>query len=61
MVNPTIITKRLGAVDELSQNNVARQDLMELLGGVFDMERLMTRIVYGLSLIHISSRAAAGC
>ena len=47
VVNPTIITKRLGAVDELSQNNVARQDLMELLGGVFDMERLMTRIVYG--------------
>ncbi|MBC8569642.1 DNA mismatch repair protein MutS [Zongyangia hominis] len=47
VVNPTIITKRLGAVDELTQNNVARQDLMELLGGVFDMERLMTRIVYG--------------
>ena len=31
---------------------MARQDLMELLGGVFDMERLMTRIV-SVSYTHL--------
>ena len=41
------IESRLNAVDELVGNTVARGELREALAGVQDMERLMTRIVYG--------------
>ncbi len=47
LLNPAAIDKRLNAVDELYQDTILRCDLSELLGGVFDLERLMTRIVYG--------------
>jgi len=40
------ILRRLEAVDELTKNVVGLGDLRESLGGVYDIERLMTRIVY---------------
>ncbi|MCH5192080.1 MAG: DNA mismatch repair protein MutS [Oscillospiraceae bacterium] len=40
------ISKRLNAVDELYSNTPLREGEMEILTGVYDMERLMTRVVY---------------
>ncbi len=39
------IQNRLDAVEELFKKHVARLELSEALAGVFDMERLMTRVV----------------
>ncbi len=47
LVNPTDIEKRLNAVEELYNNEVKCKTLTELLGDIFDIERLLTRIVYG--------------
>lgn len=47
LVNCATITKRLSSVEELYDNDMFRQDIMAQLGGIFDLERLMTRIVYG--------------
>ncbi|MFQ8600069.1 MAG: hypothetical protein ACLSAP_05425 [Oscillospiraceae bacterium] len=47
LVNCATITKRLSSVEELHDNDIFRQDVMAQLGGIFDLERLMTRIVYG--------------
>ena len=47
LVDSTAINARLDAVDALYQENVARGDLKEALGRVFDIERLTTRILYG--------------
>ena len=41
------ITRRLSAVDELVHDSLLRDDLREQLSGVYDLERIMTRIVYG--------------
>ena len=43
------IIKRQNAVEELVNNTMLRLDLVEALQGILDMERLMTRIVYGTS------------
>lgn len=40
------ISKRLNAVDELYKNTELLESETELLVGVYDMERLMTRVVY---------------
>lgn len=40
------ITRRLNAVDELYSNTVMREEITASLVGVYDIERLMTRIVY---------------
>ena len=47
LVSCARITQRLNAVDELFSEGIARAELGELMQGVFDMERLMTRVVYG--------------
>ena len=47
LLNPAIIDKRLNAVEELFSNTVLRCDLIDSLTGIFDLERLMTRIIYG--------------
>lgn len=47
LINPTIINKRLNAVEELYSDLMLRCDLTEQLAGVFDLERLMTRVIYG--------------
>ena len=47
LMNPAVINKRLNAVEELYGDTMRRCDLMELLSSIFDLERLMTRVVYG--------------
>lgn len=47
LINPTVIEKRLNAVDELFQNSIQRAELVAMLAGIFDMERLMTKVVFG--------------
>lgn len=41
------INKRLNAVEELTENSIACENLRDALSGVLDMERIMTRISYG--------------
>lgn len=41
------ITERQGGVDELYGNTVLRGEVSEALSGVYDLERLMTRVMYG--------------
>ena len=41
------ITRRLGAVEELVKSSLLRSDLQELLTKIYDLERIMTRVVYG--------------
>ena len=47
LVNAAAINERLGSVQALYEKNVQRADVIETLGHVFDIERLMTRTVYG--------------
>lgn len=47
LLNITPILKRQRAVEELVNNTVLRLDITASLTGIFDMERLMTNIVYG--------------
>ncbi len=41
------ITRRLNAVDELVKKSLLRGDIQELLTEIYDLERIMTRVVYG--------------
>jgi len=47
LLSPAEIKRRLAAVEELFSDTVARNELIEALRGVNDMERLIGRIVYG--------------
>lgn len=47
LMNITAILNRQNAVEELVDNTVLRLELTVALSGVFDIERLMTKIVYG--------------
>ena len=47
LVNVAAIDRRLNAVAALTDNTVGRQELRLALTGLGDMERLMSRIVYG--------------
>lgn len=40
------IIKRQNAVEELYLNEPLRQEFLELMSGIYDMERLMTRVLY---------------
>lgn len=46
LINPARIIDRLGAVEQLTENPVQLGDLKEILSGVYDLERLMTRVMY---------------
>ncbi len=46
LIKPAKILMRLDAVEQLTLKSVARDNLSEALSGVYDIERLMTRIVY---------------
>ena len=48
LINPTSINKRLNAVGELLSDSIRLDNIREILKDIFDMERLITRIVYGL-------------
>ena len=41
------ITRRLEAVEELTRNSLMREEIRDQLAHVYDLERIMTRIVYG--------------
>ena len=47
LMNITAILKRQHAVDELYQDTMLRMELVADMSGIFDIERLMTKIVYG--------------
>ena len=47
LLQPVQIDRRLNAVEELTRDTLLRGDVTELLSGVYDLERIMTRIVYG--------------
>ncbi|GHU84489.1 DNA mismatch repair protein MutS [Clostridia bacterium] len=47
LVNMAIINQRLSAVEELSQNNAILSDLTDSFASVFDIERILTKIVFG--------------
>lgn len=46
LTNPAKIIQRLDAVEQLTQNPVALGELSEALAGIYDIERLMTRVMY---------------
>ncbi len=47
LMNVAHILKRQNAIEELVNKTVKRLELSAMLVGIFDIERLMTRIVYG--------------
>ena len=47
LLSPATISRRLNAVEELTEDSILRDSLSEQLYGVHDLERLMSRIVYG--------------
>ena len=47
LLDPVQINLRLDAVEEFNNNSVLCAQLSDSLKGVFDLERLMTRIMYG--------------
>ena len=46
LLHPTAIQRRLSAVSELVDDNLRRQELMAALGGIGDLQRLVSRTVY---------------
>lgn len=61
LMNADAICNRLDGVQELFENNVARLEICETLNGVFDIERLMTRMVYGSATPREVNALAATC
>ena len=47
LLSPAGITLRQNAVEELFENRPLLDDVTEALTGIFDLERIMTRVVYG--------------
>ena len=47
LINPAQIIRRQNAVDELVHDPMLRGDLTGQLADIYDLERIMTRIVYG--------------
>ncbi len=47
LINITTINSRLNAVEELVSNVILRGEVIESLYGIRDIERIMTKIVYG--------------
>lgn len=47
LLNITSINNRQSAVEELVNDNMLRLEITDNISGIFDIERLMTRIVYG--------------
>ena len=47
LMNISTINNRQSAVEELVNDNLLRLEITDNLNGIFDIERLMTRIVYG--------------
>lgn len=61
LMNPDEVNARLDGVEELYSSTAARLELQEKLNGVFDIERLTTRIVYGSATPREVAALAATC
>ena len=61
LLSPALIGKRLSAVEELVQKTVAREELILMLRGVSDLERVMARIVTGTANCRDLTALSAGC
>mgnify|MGYP004465581257 FL=1 len=46
LIDPTAILKRLGAVEALTKDAASLYDICDALNGIYDLERLMTRVMY---------------
>ena len=46
LINPTKIIERLDCVEQLQNSPVELAELIDCLSGVYDLERLMTRVMY---------------
>ncbi len=46
LINPARILNRLNAVEQFTENPVMLGEIKEVLNGVYDLERLMTRVMY---------------
>ena len=49
LLSPTEIIARHNAVDEIYGDTVLRGEMTEYMTGIFDIERLMTRVIYGVA------------
>lgn len=47
LLNSDDIRKRINSVEELKEDSLLREEIKEYLGTIYDIERLMTKIVYG--------------
>ncbi len=47
LVNPIDINKRLYSVDELCKNTMLREELVHALSGIYDISRILTRVLLG--------------
>ncbi len=47
LIQPAAIVRRHNAVEELVNGTILRSELIPLMADIFDLERIMTRIVYG--------------
>ncbi len=47
LMNVTAVNNRQSAVQELVNDNLLRLEITDNLSGIFDIERLMTKVVYG--------------
>ena len=47
LVNLAVITKRQNEVTELTEQSIRRDELTEQLSDVYDLQRLMTKVIYG--------------
>ena len=61
LMDATAIDSRLDGVEELYKGNVERLELADALAGVFDLERLMTRVVYGSASPREMAALASAC
>ena len=61
LMDAALINARLDAVQDLFAANIARQETAALLSRFFDMERLLTRIVYGSATPREVQALAASC
>lgn len=47
LIDSTMINKRLNSISEYKENTILREELREVLGSIYDLERLMGKISYG--------------
>ncbi len=61
LLSPKKIGRRLGAVKELTRFAILRQEVIELLGGISDFERVLARVVTGSANARDLLSMESGC